>query len=298
MILEQYIWVHLSNTLWVTLRNNSWIYYAPHADIMTILCRDKQPTDVNLVGVGRLSLSPGCKGYSVSVVLHTSNVITSGTTLAGGDSLSQIPLQYDCCEELGVAVKLTALSLEIPQKHVVQHLDDLSYTCRKVSELEKEIDEQEKLNQRFAVHHAYSIVTCIIVSIVLIYVMYRLFKLLRKYCPVLPCVTKENNQLGKALPLPEATGQGNTVNINISTSTESLTVLPDNTPPATEGARRTLRPRTPKSYYWMTRFVSWVPLKCKVDSKITGEVLHGLIHRPVPSVYFWNVIPLNCLYSG
>ena len=54
--------VHLSNTLWVTLRNNSWIYYAPHADIMTILCRNKQPIDVNLVGVGRSSLSPGCKG--------------------------------------------------------------------------------------------------------------------------------------------------------------------------------------------------------------------------------------------
>ena len=87
--------VHLSNTLWVTLRKNSWIYYAPHADIMTILCRDKQPIDVDLVGVGRLSLLPDCKGYSFPVVLHTSNVIMSGTTLTGGNSLSQVPLQYD-----------------------------------------------------------------------------------------------------------------------------------------------------------------------------------------------------------
>lgn len=141
------------------------------------------------------------------------------------------------------------LSLEIPQKHVIPHLDDLRYTSKKVSELEKEIDEQEKLNQRFVVHHAYSIAIYVIVSILLICVMYKLFKLLRKYCPVLPCVAPAGNKSSKTLPLPEATGQGNTVNINISTSTESLTVLPDNTPPTTEGARRTLRPRTPKSYY-------------------------------------------------
>ena len=116
-----------------------------------------------------------------------------------------------------------------------------------MSELEKETDEQEKLNQRFVVHHAYSIAIYVIVSILLIYVMYKLFKLLTKYFHVLPCLETEGNKSSKMLPLTEATGQGNTVNINISSNTENLTVLPDNTSPTTEGARRTLRPRTPKS---------------------------------------------------
>ena len=52
--------VRLSNTIWTQLANNSWIYFAPHPDIMTILCHDN-PVDVRLKGVGKLQVHPGCK---------------------------------------------------------------------------------------------------------------------------------------------------------------------------------------------------------------------------------------------
>ena len=135
--------VHLSHSLWIPLQNNSRIYLAPHDDVLTILCRDRQPTDVNLVGVGKLPLLLGCRGHSVSVMLQPQNVMMSNTTLTGGDLLSQIPLQHDCCEELGVAFNLTGLALEIPHRYVVRHLDELRYASKKVVDLEKEIVEQE-----------------------------------------------------------------------------------------------------------------------------------------------------------
>jgi hypothetical protein len=46
--------VRLSNTVWTQPTNNSWIYFAPHPDIMTILCRNYNPVDVRLKGIGKL----------------------------------------------------------------------------------------------------------------------------------------------------------------------------------------------------------------------------------------------------
>ena len=141
--------------------------------------------------------------------------------MTGGDLLSPAPLQHDCCEELGVAFNLTGLSLEISQRYVVPHLDDLRYASKKVSDLEKETAEQEKLNQHFIRHHVYSIAIYVIASIILIYAIYKLFMFVRKYCYVFPCVRTETNKLSKMLPPPEVNGQGNTVNTNINTSNEA-----------------------------------------------------------------------------
>ena len=166
--------VHLSNTLWIPLQSNSWIYFAPHVDTTTILCRNRQHIDVNLVGVGRLSVLAGCKGYRVSVVLQANSVMISNATLTGGDLLSQAPLQHDCCDELGVAFNLTGISLDISHRHAVPLLDGLRYPSKKISDIEKEIAEQEKLNQQFVKHHACSIAICVIISIILVYAMYKL----------------------------------------------------------------------------------------------------------------------------
>jgi hypothetical protein len=46
--------VRLSNTVWTQLANNSWIFYAPHPDVMTILCPNNRPVDVHLKGIGKL----------------------------------------------------------------------------------------------------------------------------------------------------------------------------------------------------------------------------------------------------
>jgi hypothetical protein len=183
------------------------MYYAPHADKITILLRNKQAVDISLEVVGKLSIRIGCKWYVVSAVLQASKVIISNTALKGGYLLSQIPLQHDCCEELAVAFNLSGLSLEITHKNIVPQLDDLRYASRKVSDWEKEIKGQERINHQFVKHHTYCIVVCVVVSVVLNYAVHKLFMCLRRCCNITPCTKIEGSLSSKMLPPPDSSGQ-------------------------------------------------------------------------------------------
>jgi hypothetical protein len=58
---------------------------------MNILCRDEQPVDIPMKGMGKLSSSLGSKGYSISAVLLASRIVTSNLTLEDGNLLPQVP---------------------------------------------------------------------------------------------------------------------------------------------------------------------------------------------------------------
>jgi hypothetical protein len=59
-------------------------FYAPHPDVMTILCHDNNPVDVHLKGLGKLQVHSGCKGYSTSTLLYGSSVV-GNTSVAAKD---------------------------------------------------------------------------------------------------------------------------------------------------------------------------------------------------------------------
>ena len=126
--------------------------------------------DVNIVRIGKLSIKSGCKGYSSSAVLQAREIDVSNATLKGGDLLSQVPLQHDCCEELRVTPNLSGFTLETPHKNIISHLNDLRYASKKVSELEMEIKEQEKINHQTIQHHTWSIIVYLMVSAIVTYV--------------------------------------------------------------------------------------------------------------------------------
>lgn len=105
--------VELKSTVWIQLVNNQWIYFAPYADTVTILCNEKEPVDITLQGIGKLHINSGCKGYSTSALLQTSFTVVSNSSLKEGDLLTQIPLQYDCCEELGIKYNISNLSIDM-----------------------------------------------------------------------------------------------------------------------------------------------------------------------------------------
>ena len=94
--------------MWTQLSNNSWIFYAPHPDVITILCYDSHPVDVNLKGIGKLQVHSGCKGYSTSTYLYGSSVVGKTSMQIAGDFLSQSDLKNVCCEELRVKVNFCA----------------------------------------------------------------------------------------------------------------------------------------------------------------------------------------------
>ena len=249
--------VELTNTVWVQLMNNQWIYFAPGMDSVTILCNDKEPIDVVLKGVGKLSIDSGCKGYSTSAVLQTSTTVPSNSSLKGGDLLTQIPLKFDCCEEMSIKLNVSHVPLDIKSKQLVSHLDDLRYASFKVSELEKEIREQEWKNRHTISHVSYSVAVYIILLIIVMYVLYKLRTCIRHRW--------RRTSLPKALPAPvreitplaDSSGLGNTASRTIKTSKESLAARPEAIPlhESTQSLEeetptgRSLRPRTAKSFF-------------------------------------------------
>ena len=68
-----------------------------------------------------------------------------------GDFLSQIDINYVCCEELRAKVNLCRMPVDIAYKKTTAHLDDPRSASTRVSDLLKKVEEQDWKN-----HHVYS----------------------------------------------------------------------------------------------------------------------------------------------
>jgi len=148
--------VRLSRTVWTQLTHNTWIYFAPRPDTVTILCQNENPMDATLKGAGKLQIQTGCKGYGATAILYSSSKVGNTSTRVKGDFLSQATLQYDCCEELGMQINLSKLSMDLTYHKTVSHLDDLKYASKKVSELLEDVKEQEWRDNHVAYHDTLS----------------------------------------------------------------------------------------------------------------------------------------------
>jgi hypothetical protein len=105
------------------------------------MCTNHGPEDVTLTGVGKLSLYTGCKGYTSFAFLQT-NVKIKSKDIKGEDLISRIPIDIDCLEELGLHSNISIANMKLDFKH------DLKHASYKISELEKEINEQEWRNNQ------------------------------------------------------------------------------------------------------------------------------------------------------
>jgi hypothetical protein len=132
------------------------------------LCGKDDPMDVTIVGVGKFSMRQGCKAYGDTTVLRTNLLVRSNETCKKGDFLSQVPLQYECCEELGVDLKWFDMPIDTPYKRVLTHFDELKYASKKVSDLEKEIKEQEWRNHHLITHSTHSILMIVLICLFLL----------------------------------------------------------------------------------------------------------------------------------
>ena len=232
--------VRLSNTVWTQLTNNLWIYFAPHPDIMTISCHNNNPVDIRLESEGNLQVHPGCKGYSTSTLLYGSSIFGNTSAQITGDFLSQIDLQYACCEDLGVKVNFSQLPVEIAYRKTVAHLDDVRYASTKVSDLLEEVNEQEWKKNHITYRNTHSALLFFVVSVILIYLLYKLYTYTRNRTTIWFC--------RKEAPATPTVGQGDqesTVNINSKNSKDSLNV----TDATSSSPKRASHPRVAKSYF-------------------------------------------------
>jgi hypothetical protein len=98
---------------------------------------------VVLTGTGKLTIRSSCKGYSLTALLTTKNDVQVNTSKYGGDLLSKVETQFECCESLCIPGNLSHIELDMKFKHIVSQVEDLKYASSKISELEKIVTEQE-----------------------------------------------------------------------------------------------------------------------------------------------------------
>jgi len=143
--------VEINHSLWTQLDNNEWIYVAPKSQVLTALFSKHEPTDVKLLGTGKLQLNTMCKAYGNRIFIHSHT--TSFSKRTSKYVIPHLPLVYDCCGGIDNRFKLNDLQLHILLRSVINSLDDLRIASHKVEDVENLILEQDwkkTFNSRFS----------------------------------------------------------------------------------------------------------------------------------------------------
>ena len=109
--------------------------------MLTVLCSKHEPSDVTLIGRGKLKLNNLCKCYGSRILIPAQLTISTNNTDKG--IILHLPLEFDCCEIQGRNFNLNNIRLDLPLTNVIRHLDDLKVANHKVEEVENLIEEQD-----------------------------------------------------------------------------------------------------------------------------------------------------------
>jgi hypothetical protein len=69
----------LNQTIWTQLDNGEWLFVAPKPEVLTVLCSRHEPSDVALIGTGKLKLNNMCKGYGSRILIQAQLTISEAT---------------------------------------------------------------------------------------------------------------------------------------------------------------------------------------------------------------------------
>jgi hypothetical protein len=67
----------INQTIWTQLEDNQWLYVAPRRDVLTIPCSKQEPSDIEVVGTGKLILHSACKAYGARVLIQAKTIMTT-----------------------------------------------------------------------------------------------------------------------------------------------------------------------------------------------------------------------------
>ena len=230
--------VKLTNTVWTQLSNNAWIFYAPQPDVITLLCQDARSVDISLTGIGRLQILPGCKGYSTRTLLYGTFVIGNASIQVPANFVSHVDFNHVCCEELKTRVNFDQTPVRIAYKKTTAHLKDLRSASTKVSDLLKEIDEQDWKNYHVNYRNTHSVLLVLVVGVVSSYVLFKLYNCayLRNYV----CLRQREAHTPPTI-VPNAAGQElhNHTTGNCNLESESSAQVVAQAPPVSPSASHT-----------------------------------------------------------
>ncbi|XP_031348048.1 uncharacterized protein LOC116174295 [Photinus pyralis] len=174
----------LENSIWTQLTlSNSWIYVIPKEESVTINCKNTNPFDIRLFGVGKISLRKGCKAYSSSAMLISHSIFSDSTIFL--EYVPNVDLDFDCCEDNSNSkINITQINLSKHYKVISRHLDDLNIASHKLDEIDKINDKLRNNIHNQAIVHKYSILAYIVGSIVLLLIFYCICKKTKNCCGI------------------------------------------------------------------------------------------------------------------
>jgi hypothetical protein len=224
--------VSITHPVWTKLeKRNEWIYFIPNSDSVTIVCAHREPLEIIIGHTGKLAIQAGCRGYTKTALLSTMNEIKVNVSEKGGDLMSRVDADFECCEHLSSRINLSHIDLDMKFKHVVNQAEDLKFASFKISELEKLAREHEWKSKYAGYHTTYSVFAYIFSSIAIIYGLYKLVRCVFPYCKTNTALKATAASTTEHLGLTtESSGRGNVVNINIKTSNESIASHPEEIP--------------------------------------------------------------------
>lgn len=140
--------ITLENSLWNKLGRNTWLYVIPKREKLTILCQNKEPTDVLLQDVGKLSFNEQCKAYGDIIFIQTQKI--SVTNVTTKDIVPMLNLEIDCCEEMirQSKEKENRFRVNIPTVNYVNHFDELLISGHRLDDLKKTHRSRERKVER------------------------------------------------------------------------------------------------------------------------------------------------------
>jgi hypothetical protein len=148
----EYRFLKLSKTFWIPLhQSNQWLFTTPSTETFTVLC-PQETTTLRLQDKGKLTLNPGCKGYSSYVTLYAISTLSTNRT---SDYVPPAPIIIDCCFENLENVRLKELPLHIPLVNIMFSIDDPRIAGIKNEEMQQITKDQKKKHNE----HAYMIDT-------------------------------------------------------------------------------------------------------------------------------------------
>jgi hypothetical protein len=118
--------------------SNQWLFVTPQTETLTVLCPQKTAT-LKLQKEGKLTLKPGCKGYSSYVTLYAVSTLTTNLT---NDYIPSAPIDFNCFEDTE-KVNFEDLPLHIPLVNVMSNMDELRLASMKADEIQQMIKDQE-----------------------------------------------------------------------------------------------------------------------------------------------------------
>ena len=83
----------LNQTIWTQVNNNGWLFVTPKPDVLSVLCSRHEPSDVTLIGTGKLKLNNICKCYGSKIVIEAQLIFSTNDTDKG--IIPHLPLEFD-----------------------------------------------------------------------------------------------------------------------------------------------------------------------------------------------------------